>query len=135
MIALIHTIFHAFIFTMSELLATRSDGCKCFINDVENLHVCTDEYDNCRFSPTHDIFIYAEQLAWCSNQIFASVSDKWSFMTLLEAGPILWTYIIFVCLVMDHLINFLLIRSAFKGRDWILFDTSGFDIKTLDFHI
>ena len=93
MIALIHTIFHAFIFTMSEFIATRSNGCKCFISDVENLHVCTDEYDNCRLSLTHDIFIYAEQLAWCSNQIFASVIDKWSFMTLLEAGPILWTYI------------------------------------------
>lgn len=98
MIALIHTIFHAFISTMSDLLATRSDRCKCFISDVENLHVCTDEYDNCRLSLTHDIFIYAEQLAWCSNQIFASVSDRSraSFVDIF----------LFICLVLDHLINF-----------------------------
>ena len=86
-----------------------------------------DEYDNCRLSLTHDIFIYAEQLAWCSNQIFASVSDKSkdNFVNIF----------LFICLVLDHLINFYLIRSAFKGRDWILFDISRFDIKTLDFHI
>jgi hypothetical protein len=89
MIALIHTIFHAFILTMSELLATRSNVCKCFIIEVEILQVCTAEYDNCRLNLTRDIFIYARQLAWCSNQISASVSDKWSFRTLLEEGPIL----------------------------------------------
>lgn len=42
--------------------------CKCYISDVEKMHMCTDEYDNGRFSLTYDILIYAEQLAWCSNQ-------------------------------------------------------------------